>query len=154
MGCVKHHTIRKNHSSVHVQSLQFIVMLSEKLEPGYWQYTLNSVPCSPLSQKSLCRGLNLLWQIAKTMTRLIALCSSLCFLLSSATEKQPLSAHRFKSVVAHSKMLLRGFLPSVHTCDSAGEHRSMFPAGLWSFERQNMLFQMISGMGVISPYST
>lgn len=54
-----------------VQKLEFIVMLSEKYEPGYQPPALDSVPYSSLSYKSHCRGLNLWWQTAKIGSKVI-----------------------------------------------------------------------------------
>lgn len=48
----------KSLHTVHVLRLEFIVMLSKKLEPGHQPSALDSGPHSPLSQKSYCRGLN------------------------------------------------------------------------------------------------
>lgn len=54
------------------QRLEFIVLLSEKLKPGYKPSAIDLVPHSPLSQKSHGRSLNLLRQTAKSGGHIIS----------------------------------------------------------------------------------
>lgn len=57
------------------------VMLSKKLEPGYWPSALDSVPYFLLSQRGHHRDLHLLWQTAKSGGQVV--CSLLLSLFSA-----------------------------------------------------------------------
>ena len=56
-----------------------------------------------------------------------------------------------KSIVAHSKKLLQGYLPSVHTSVPPDEHCSMAPSWPLFLKRQNVIFQIYP---IISPSVT
>lgn len=61
----------KSCCTVHTQRLEFIVTLSDKMEPCYQSSALDSVPYSHLSQQNCHRGLDILWQTVKSSGQVI-----------------------------------------------------------------------------------
>lgn len=128
-GCTQLHTGPKSHDTVHVQRLEFIVILMGKLEAGYQLCALDSVSYPLLSQKSSHRGLNLLWQTAKRGGQLgylqSASVSAFCSVQPQKSSCSP-RIQKYKSIMAYNEKL-RDFLHSACISDLAVELSSMAP---------------------------